>query len=110
MEGTQKRKGSPDGNISAKRSRSDNGNSSQGGGFEEELAALRDDVASDKNPSSKWPRPPVPNLNPSADNIVFQQLEVDNYVGLYMYFIYFFLLTIFNYYWVAIGNPVGKCV
>ena len=84
MDGTQKRKGSPDGSNSAKRARNDDGNSgSKGGGFEEELAAF--DAVADKNPSTKWPRPPVPNLNPSTDNIVFQQLEVDNYLGLYIY-------------------------
>lgn len=82
MDGTQKRKGSPEGSNSAKRPRNDDGNSgSQGGGFEEELAAL--DRAPDKNPAAKWPRPAVPKLNPSTDNIVFQQLEVDNYLGLY---------------------------
>lgn len=80
MDGSQKRKGSSDGSNSAKRSRNDDGNSSsQGGRFEEELAAL--DVVEEKNPSLKWPRPAVPNLNPSTDNIVFQQLEVDNSLG-----------------------------
>lgn len=84
MEGNQKRKGSPDASSSAKRSRNDDGiSASQGGGFEQELAGL--DAADDKNPSSKWARPPVRKLNPSTDNIVFQQLEVDNYIGLYMY-------------------------
>ena len=82
MDGTQKRKGSPDASSSAKRSRNDDGNSgSQGGGFEEELAAL--DFVNDKNPSAKWSRPAVPKLNPLTDDIVFQQLEVDNYIGLY---------------------------
>ena len=82
MDGTQKRKGSPDTSSSAKRSRNDDGNSgSQGGGFEEELAAL--DFLNDKNPSAKWSRPAVPKLNPLTDDIVFQQLEVDNYIGLY---------------------------
>ena len=96
MDGTQKRKGSPDGSNSAKRARNDDGTSgSQGGGFEEELAAL--DAVADRNPSATWPRPPVPNLNPSTDNIVFQQLEVDNYLGLYIRFsiiILFFMLEL----------------
>lgn len=82
MDGTHKRKGSPDASSSAKRSRNDDGNSgSQGGGFEEELAAL--EFVNDKNPSAKWSRPAVPKLNPLTDDIVFQQLEVDNYIGLY---------------------------
>jgi len=84
MDGSQKRKGSSDGSNSAKRSRNDDGNSSsQGGRFEEELAAL--DVVEEKNPSLKWPRPAVPNLNPSTDNIVFQQLEVDNSLGMILF-------------------------
>lgn len=78
MDGTQKRKGSPDASSSAKRPRNDDG---KGGGFEEELAAL--DFVNDKNPSAKWSRPAVPKLNPLTDDIVFQQLEVDNYIGLY---------------------------
>ena len=78
MDGTQKRKGSQDGSSSAKRSRHDDGTS---GGFEEELASLGE--VSIKNPQSKWPRPVVPKINASTDSIVFQQLEVDNYIGLY---------------------------
>lgn len=29
----------------------------------------------------KWSRPDPPNLNPSVDNLVFQQLDVENYIG-----------------------------
>lgn len=81
MDGTQKRKGSQEGSSSAKRSRNDEGTSS---GFEEELASLGE--ISIKNPQSKWPRPAVPKINASTDSIVFQQLEVDNYLGLYPQF------------------------
>lgn len=84
MDGTQKRKGSPDESSSAKRSRNENNNSSQGGSFEKELEAFREDTVAYRNPTATWPRPPVPNFNPSTDNIVFQQLELDYYVGLYM--------------------------
>ncbi|XP_074639008.1 DNA polymerase delta catalytic subunit-like [Acropora palmata] len=81
MDGTQKRKGSPDQSSSAKRSRNENDSSSDGGSFEKELAAFREDTVAYRNPTANWPRPPVPNLNPSTDKIVFQQLELDHYVG-----------------------------
>ena len=81
MDATQKRKGSQDGSSSAKRSRNDDGTS---GSFEQELASLGE--ISIKNPQSKWPRPAVPKINASTDSIVFQQLEVDNYIGLYPQF------------------------
>ena len=28
-----------------------------------------------------WPRPPPPPLNPAADNIAFQLIDVDNFTG-----------------------------
>ena len=87
MDGTQKRKGSPDQSSSAKRSRNENDSSSHGGSFEKELAAFREDTVAYRNPTANWPRPPVPSLNPSTDKIVFQQLELDHYVGLYMIFL-----------------------
>lgn len=31
--------------------------------------------------SSKWSRPPLPTVHPKTDNIEFQQLDVDYYVG-----------------------------
>ena len=31
--------------------------------------------------SSKWSRPPLPAIDPKADNIEFQQLDVDYYIG-----------------------------
>ena len=30
---------------------------------------------------SKWRRPNSPYLNPSKDSLIFQQLDIDNYVG-----------------------------
>lgn len=86
MDGSQKRKGGQDGSSSAKRSRNDDGTS---GSFEEELASLGE--VSIRNPESKWPRPAVPKINVSTDSIVFQQLEVDNYIGLYPLAIYYFV-------------------
>ena len=80
MEGTQKRKGGQDGSSSAKRARNDDGTSAS---FEDELASLGE--VSIRNPQSKWPRPSVPKINCSTDSLVFQQLEVDNYIGLYFF-------------------------
>ena len=31
--------------------------------------------------SNKWTRPDVPNINPDTDHLIFQQMEVDHYVG-----------------------------
>ena len=85
MEGTQKRKGGQDGSSCAKRARNDDGTSAS---FEEELASLGE--VSIRNPQSKWPRPSVPKINCSTDSLVFQQLEVDNYIGLYFFLIFYF--------------------
>ena len=30
---------------------------------------------------SKWSRPSPPNIDPSKDSLIFQQLDIDNYVG-----------------------------
>ena len=30
---------------------------------------------------SKWRRPSPPSLDPSKDSLIFQQLDIDNYVG-----------------------------
>ncbi|XP_038608868.1 DNA polymerase delta catalytic subunit [Tachyglossus aculeatus] len=35
--------------------------------------------ASDRNP--QWPRPPPPTLDPQTEPLIFQQLELDHYVG-----------------------------
>lgn len=77
MDSAQKRKGSEEVGSSAKRSRHDEGNPRT---FEEELALLGEVV--DKDPAHKWSRPAAPKLNPSSESLVFQQLEVDNYIGL----------------------------
>lgn len=76
MDNAQKRKGSEEVGSSAKRSRHDEGNPRT---FEEELALLGEVV--DKDPAHKWSRPAAPKLNPSSESLVFQQLEVDNYIG-----------------------------
>ena len=99
MDGTQKRKSSQDGSSSAKRARNDDGTSVT---FEEELASLGE--VSIRNPQSKWPRPTVPKINCSTDNIVFQQLEVDNYIGLYL-FLCFILEA-----WMKTLQPSIPCV
>ena len=33
------------------------------------------------NNSNQWMRPDVPNINPDTDHLIFQQMEVDHYVG-----------------------------
>ncbi|CAH3107211.1 unnamed protein product [Pocillopora meandrina] len=76
MDNAHKRKGSEEVGSSAKRSRHDEGNPRT---FEEELALLGEVV--DKDPAHKWSRPAAPKLNPSSESLVFQQLEVDNYIG-----------------------------
>ena len=52
--------------------------------FEEELAmlnALEGSADTDSKAVSKVHRPPVRTIDPTKDTIVFQQLEVDHYVG-----------------------------
>lgn len=83
MDNIQKRKGSQEGSSSAKRSRHDEGSSCT---FEDELASLGE--VADKDPKHKWPRPVAPKINPFTESLVFQQLEVDNYIGLYLEFIF----------------------
>ncbi|XP_046862075.1 DNA polymerase delta catalytic subunit-like [Xenia sp. Carnegie-2017] len=46
-------------------------------GFERELAKLG--IA--ENPTSKWRRPPLPVIDEANDNILFQQLDIDHYIG-----------------------------
>ena len=38
----------------------------------------------DAEASSKWTRPPPPDFDPTKDKIVFQQIDVDHYIGKYM--------------------------
>ena len=47
-------------------------------GFERELAKLG--IA--ENPTSKWRRPPLPVIDEANDNILFQQLDIDHYIGM----------------------------
>jgi DNA polymerase delta subunit 1 len=35
----------------------------------------------DAEACSKWTRPPPPDLNTAKDNVVFQQIDVDHYIG-----------------------------
>lgn len=56
--------------------------------FEDDLALL-DSLENEKKESSahscnkKWMRPPVAKLDPKSDPLIFQQVEVDHYVGKY---------------------------
>ncbi|KAI4500436.1 hypothetical protein M0802_004398 [Mischocyttarus mexicanus] len=34
-----------------------------------------------ENISSKWGRPPVPDLNPKTNKLIFQQIDIDHYIG-----------------------------
>ena len=81
MESAQKRKGTIEGISSAKRSRNGEGFSSQGGSFEDELASFEEAAAKHSTGTAKWFRPQVPKINAASDSIVFQQLEVDHYIG-----------------------------
>ncbi|GIY06379.1 DNA polymerase delta catalytic subunit [Caerostris extrusa] len=67
--------------------------------FEEELALMDDleeefqaqslesldsngeDIDSQSSANIKWTRPPFPKIEPSTDSIVFQQLDIDYYLG-----------------------------
>lgn len=78
MQNGQKRKENTAASSSAvKRRRQDDGPSQDAGSFEEELASLQQST----DPSSKWARPQVPAFDPAKEAIVFQQLEVDHYIG-----------------------------
>ncbi|XP_031548890.1 DNA polymerase delta catalytic subunit-like [Actinia tenebrosa] len=86
MDNSQKRKVDFDEASSSKRSRNDDDfKGVQPSRFENELASLQDtDTTKDSNrgnPKAKWKRPPVPSIDPKQDSIVFQQLDVENYVG-----------------------------
>lgn len=86
MDNSQKRKVDFDEASSSKRSRNDDDfKGVQPSRFETELASLQDtDTTKDSSrssPKAKWKRPSVPSLRPDYDSIVFQQLDVENYVG-----------------------------
>lgn len=103
---SERRKLSSDGGPNSKRSRNDDfGNTPST--FEEELA-LYETFGSDSEFSqqtqsqgsqesingsistsdiviankSRWSRPSLPAIDPSKDNLVFQQLDIENYVGM----------------------------
>jgi hypothetical protein len=46
-------------------------------GFEKELAKF----GPAESRALKWRRPPLPSLNASKDALVFQQLDLDHYIG-----------------------------
>ena len=45
---------------------------------QESVAGISDIVAQNKN---RWCRPAPPTIDPSKDSLVFQQFEIENYVG-----------------------------
>ncbi|EDO49294.1 predicted protein [Nematostella vectensis] len=87
MDSSQKRKGAFGTGNASKRSRNqDDLDGSQPSSFESELASLQGDdgaveTATRGRPSDKWPRPALPPFEPASDNIQFQQLDVENYIG-----------------------------
>lgn len=72
-----------------------NDDDDDGGGFESELAAMELDEANsqldrevalgdgpeNQQTSVKWSRPDPPAMNPQSDALVFQQLDIDHYIG-----------------------------
>ncbi|TPX37785.1 DNA-directed DNA polymerase [Synchytrium endobioticum] len=49
--------------------------------FEEQLERLHLQAAPGDNYEAAWPRPPLPNIDSHRDAIVFQQIEIDDYVA-----------------------------
>lgn len=39
------------------------------------------DSPEDVNAPTKWCRPPLPNMKAEKDKLVFQQIDVDHYIG-----------------------------
>ena len=37
--------------------------------------------SSSQTPRDKWRRPPPPNINPVVDPLIFQQIDIDHYIG-----------------------------
>ncbi|KAG1175920.1 hypothetical protein G6F70_003795 [Rhizopus microsporus] len=73
----------PHSNIK-KRKTTHNGSSQQLSSFEHELRALNEHMDLDikvENTEAAWARPPPPPIDPSKDSIVFQQIEVDEYMN-----------------------------
>lgn len=88
-----KRKGPGDTSFKSKKIRNDEDDTPS---FESTLASFHDgdddfpdsdfpehlgEGPDTENTSAKWSRPPIPCINPDADAISFQQLEIDHYTG-----------------------------
>lgn len=48
---------------------------------EDEAVVVLGDGPENQQTSQKWARPDLPPLNPQTDAVVFQQMDVDNYIG-----------------------------
>ncbi|TPX31708.1 DNA-directed DNA polymerase [Synchytrium microbalum] len=49
--------------------------------WEEQLEALHQQSTPGENYEAAWPRPALPKIDKDRDSIVFQQIEIDEYVG-----------------------------
>ncbi|GFT38521.1 DNA polymerase delta catalytic subunit [Nephila pilipes] len=47
----------------------------------ESLESTGEDIDSSQSANAKWARPPPPEIKPSTDSVVFQQLDIDYYIG-----------------------------
>ncbi|GFS36946.1 cAMP-dependent protein kinase catalytic subunit 1 [Trichonephila inaurata madagascariensis] len=47
----------------------------------ESLESTGEDIDSSQSANAKWARPPPAEINPSTDSVVFQQLDIDYYIG-----------------------------
>lgn len=72
--GGEKRKTDYPNSNGSKRAKSDERKPS---GFECELAKF----GPTESRTSKWCRPPLPSLDISKDALIFQQLDLDHYIG-----------------------------
>ena len=98
--GSSGRGGSSTAGPVGKRFRADDEDMDEGDGFDSQLAAMidegdelhGDDVAMMEEPeelvedmevtrAKRWMRPSPPQIDPTKDNFVFQQIDIDNYVG-----------------------------
>ncbi|EDW18790.1 DNA polymerase delta catalytic subunit isoform X2 [Drosophila mojavensis] len=92
MDAKRKFNGNGVANGHSKKPRTYDDDDDMGGGFESELAAFEamDDLdqtqllgegPENQQTSERWSRAPPPQLNPAEDRLIFQQLDVENYVG-----------------------------
>ena len=78
MESENKRKVDSQASSSAKRWRGDEEDSSS---FEKELATLASAKTGQASRAARRRRPPLPTIDPNSDKIVFQQLDLEHYIG-----------------------------